>query len=109
MPIKPKAKSKPMPAKKPVPSKSAPVKAAAKPAIAKRAVQRDIEDPPADDGTLDIVAVLAGCPTATLVDALLAEMAKRVDFVIEAKDETPEEIAALWVDIKRLEQHQVNV
>lgn len=108
MAITPKAKSKLMPITKkaaPAAKKVAPI--AAKAAPAKRAAQRDIEDKP--DTTLDLENVLAGCPTDTIIDALLAELSKRVDYVVESVEDSPEQLPELWLHAKRLEQHTIGV
>lgn len=100
MAIKPKAKAKVV-AKKPAP------RAAVK-TPAKRAVQRDIEDDP-DDAAQELARILEDVPSETLAEAVLAEITRRVDAVIEAKDDTPEEIAALWLHVKDIESNTINV
>lgn len=77
--------------------------------------QIDIEDEegmmqsrPADDGgeegVLDLRACLAGCPTEAITECLLDELAKRVDYLLKSKEELPEEIADLWVNLKTMER-----
>ena len=44
------------------------------------------------DGKLALTNVLAGCPTATIVACLLPELAKRVAYVIESKEELQEKL-----------------
>jgi hypothetical protein len=92
--IKPKAKT--MPAKKALPLKK---KAAP--------VQRDIEDD--DVPTQELVDLLTEVPTQVLMDAVLAEVTRRADACIEAADDTPEEIASLWLHLKATEQTLTNV